>query len=98
MPKRKPRADKGKLRKPYKHSLEAVQSKSEPIKEETRDNIPMTTPEFKPHKEITFEDLPEDIKRGVQKTINYRLNLGLQDDSESRKLKALEYYRFKTGG
>lgn len=93
MKNRKPRSDKGKSRKPYKHSLESVQSTPGISKEETRDIILME----KPDKDLTYDDLPKSTKDGIERVLKYRRSLGLQDDSEDRKRRALNYYKFEMG-
>jgi hypothetical protein len=91
---RKQRADKGKPRKSRKTlpiaTLDNVQSKSDTLKTETRDNIPID-------KDLTFEDLPKDRQEKINKVIEWRKNLNLPDDSEDRKRRAVEYFKFEKG-
>jgi hypothetical protein len=45
--------------------------------------------------ELTYNDLPESTKIGVEKSILFRKNLNLEDDSELRKLNAVKYRKFE---
>lgn len=71
-----------------KHAPEIVQSKSDVVKPETGDNVLID-------KEITFEDLPRDRQDKVLHDIERRKILKLPDDSEERKQKAVNYYKFE---
>jgi hypothetical protein len=88
MPKRKQRTDKGKPRKPYKQVPDNAQSISDASKQETRGNIPMK-------QEITYEDLSESTRKQIEKSINHRKMLNLTDDSEDRKARAIEYFKWQ---
>jgi uncharacterized protein YaeQ len=43
-------------------------------------------------KDLTFEDLPEKLRKEILGSIAYRISLGLPDDSETRKANAVKYY------
>lgn len=71
-----------------KPAPEIPQSKSDVVKPQTGDNVLID-------KEITFEDLPRDRQDKVLHDIERRKILKLPDDSEERKQKAVNYYKFE---
>lgn len=75
----------GKPQEPVEQTVEAPVS--EPIV-----NKP---PEIKVARELTYEDLPESTRIGVEKSIAFRRNLNLEDDSEVRKQNAVNYRKFE---
>lgn len=44
---------------------------------------------------VKYEDLPLDTRKGIEKAVAYRKSLGLPDDTEDRKEKAIKYFIFQ---
>jgi hypothetical protein len=48
-----------------------------------------------PARELTYNDLPESTRKGVEKAINNRKIANLPDDSETRKQNAVNYRKWE---
>lgn len=46
-------------------------------------------------KDFHYEDLPNDTKKAIERILIYRKSLGLDNDAEDRKQRAIRYFIFQ---
>ena len=79
----------------YTRKPDAPQSISSPSKEESSivDRVTGEIAKVKSDSGFSFNDLPLSLRIQVENTIKMRNKLGLPDDSQDRKERAIKYFR-----